>query len=326
MIITFYGKVTKDTGAQYLSLAISVYSYMAKWLTLFVFTAVYFTNQAQNLHIPNLELPQTADTNLYIRHPGFTLLYNEQYEQAEWVAYLHTRAKLVKEATRTDRFMVDPNVKTGSAVDADYKGSGYDRGHLAPAADMAWSEASMWASFYFSNMSPQVPAFNRGIWKQCEEQVRTWTELWDSVYVVTGPLLRDSLPQIGGNQVSVPDAYYKVLLHYTSSNVKAIGFIILNQGSKAPLESFAVSVDSVEKVTGINFFHILPDEVERRVEAENCFTCWQNAPDIIQTGGVPEPAQPKTQSVQCSATTQKGTRCKRMTTSANGKCHQHGGE
>lgn len=295
----------------------------------FLFTLVFISilsTYAQYPPISHLELPETADTAQWIRHSGFTLLYNELHEQADWVAYLHTRSKLQKVASRTDRFIPDPKVLTGSATVADYKASGYDRGHLAPAADMAWSKESMAASFYFSNMSPQVPVFNRGIWKQCEELLRAWTAEWDSIYVVTGPILRDGLSHIGENKVSVPEAYYKVFLHYTQSNAMAIGFVIPNKGSSAPLHEFVVSVDSVEALTGLNFFYALPDSVETRVEKKGCFKCWNRSLEKIESGGVPEPAQPRTQSVQCSATTQKGTRCKRMTMFENGKCHQHGGE
>jgi endonuclease G len=90
---------------------------------------------------------------------------------------------------RKDNFRSDPKVKTGSAALSDYKGSGYDRGHLAPAADFKWSATAMSESFYMSNMSPQVPGFNRGIWKNIESTVRNWAVENDEIYIVTGPVL-----------------------------------------------------------------------------------------------------------------------------------------
>ena len=165
-------------------------------------------------------------------------------------------------------------VKTNSADDHDYEGSGYDRGHLAPAADMGWSTITMAESFYFSNMSPQLPAFNRGIWKRLEELVRSWAIENKAVYVVTGPVLTSNLPSIGPDKVSVPKYFYKVILDYTDPDIKGIGFILPNASSGAPLQNYAVTIDSVEKVTGIDFFPALPDKQEKKIEKTLCIPCW----------------------------------------------------
>ncbi len=199
-----------------------------------------------------------------IGHPGFALLYNEQHEQAVWVAYELTRDELEGSVSRSDKFLPDPKVGSGSAENNDYRNSGYDRGHLAPAADMKWSYASMDASFYYSNMSPQRPGFNRGIWKQAEEQVREWAKRYGALYVVTGPVLHDGLPAIGANGVSVPEYFYKVVAD--TSFTRAAALLIPHQSSKKPLHSFLVSIDSVEQLTGIDFFYQLPDSLEMRFE------------------------------------------------------------
>jgi endonuclease G len=141
----------------------------------------------------DLELPAVKKGEQVIRHAGYSFVYNEAYEQAAWVAYELTEKETDKQYDRTDKFIPDPSVITGSATDSDYSGSGYDRGHLAPAADMGWSSTSMAESFYFSNMSPQVPGFNRGIWKRLEEQVRSWAIEYDTIYVVTGPVLKGNM-------------------------------------------------------------------------------------------------------------------------------------
>jgi endonuclease G, mitochondrial len=224
--------------------------------------------------IPRLEIPGVRPGDKIISHTGYSFLYNEKHEQATWVAYELTKKETAKLVKRKNNFIPDPDVKTGTADDIDYEGSGYDKGHLAPAADMCWSESSMEESFYFSNMSPQEPGFNRGIWKKLEEQVRNWAIAYNSVYIVTGPVLSDGLPVIGPDKVSVPKYYYKVILDYTGPETKGIGFIIPNSGSNQPLQKYAVSIDSVEKFTGIDFFPALPDNEERLIESNLCIKCW----------------------------------------------------
>jgi endonuclease G len=224
--------------------------------------------------IPHLEIPKIHKGDQIIQHTGYTLCYNETHEQATWVAYELTKDETFKVCKRTNRFIPDPAVTTGSAIDEDYKGSGFDRGHLAPAADMAWSTTTMAESFYFSNMSPQRPQFNRGIWKKLEEQVREWAKENNAIYIVTGPVLKSGLNHIGIDEVSVPNYYYKVILDYSQPDIKAIGFVLPNDGSMESLQHFAVSIDSVEQFTGIDFFPLLPDDIENKLEQQMCLSCW----------------------------------------------------
>ena len=269
---------------------------------------------------PYMEIPATENEKLVVHHTAYSLLYSEEHEQAIWIAYELTSEETNKKFDRSDKFIVDPAIKTGSATTADYTGSGYDRGHLAPAADMSWSNQTMQESFYYSNMSPQDQSFNRGIWKKLEELVRTWAVEDKSLYVVTGPILSDNLPSIGPNKVSIPKFYYKVLLDYSQPDFKAIGFIIPNQGSKADLSSFAVSIDKVEQLTGLNFFHNLPDKQEISLESSICISCWSwkaNKPSKREQNNK------QSSSVQCSGITKKGTQCKRMTSDPSGFCFQH---
>ena len=224
--------------------------------------------------ITNLEIPTANSKDIIIKHAGYSLLYNETHEQANWVAYELTKEETNKVYDRTDKFITDPKFITGTANDIDYSGSGYDRGHLAPAADMGWSSTAMAESFYYSNMSPQLPGFNRGIWKKLEALVRTWAVENYSLYIVTGPVLTNGLQSIGANTVSVPNYFYKVILDYYEPDIKGIGFIIPNAGSSEPLQNFAVTIDSVEKFTGIDFYPRLPDVQEKMVEKTLCIDCW----------------------------------------------------
>lgn len=273
----------------------------------------------EKLDYTQLELPTFSKNDAIVRHFAYTLCYNEMHEQASWVAYELTADEIIKRYDRTNRFIIDGAVKSNSADDRDYKKSGYDRGHLAPAGDMSWSATAMEESFYYSNMSPQDPSFNRGIWKKLEEQVRSWAGELGTVYVVTGPVLKGEMSTIGHNSVAVPNYYYKVILDNSGNKPKAIGFIMRNEGSKGSLSNYAVSIDSVERFTGIDFFPGLSDKTEQRVEQSVCVSCWN--------WSVHKQARNSTSSestaAQCSGITKKGARCKRMTKDLSGKCYQH---
>jgi endonuclease G, mitochondrial len=209
-----------------------------------------------------------------ISHSAIRISYNETHEQANWVAYVLTKNQLQGTEKRKDKFLPDPKVSTLSAHPTDYSKSGYDRGHLAPAADFKWSSIAMAESFYMSNISPQIPGFNRGIWKKLEEQVRLWAMDNEELYVVTAGVLIPKLPTIGKNEVSVPAYFFKALLDLKEPELKAIAFIMPNKGYAEPLQNFAVTIDSLEKFTGINFFHQLDDGLEEKLESKIDLEKW----------------------------------------------------
>ena len=241
----------------------------------FIFSCFCFAGE-QEPQYDNLSfgVPGIADT--IIDRPGYALGYIEYHEQPAWVIYIMTQTEATtKAAKRTNKFRSDPEIPTGSATTGDYRRSGYDRGHLAPAADMAFSGQTMADSFFMSNMSPQKPAFNRGIWKRLEEQVRQIAIREKAIYVVTGPILpKKKTVTIGANQVTVPTHYYKVIFELTPTR-KMIGFILPNEGSDRPLEDFAVTVDVVEKATGLDFFSALPKAVQERLESTISVSAWE---------------------------------------------------
>lgn len=204
--------------------------------------------------------PLAFTTDCIRSYTGFDLGYNEKYEQASWVAYVLTREEVeAGTINRTDNFRADTSISTGSAKLADYRGSGYDRGHLAPAGDMKWNYNAMSESFLMSNMSPQAPSFNRGIWRSLESSVRVWATEKDSIYVITGPLLGSIDTLIGPNEVGVPDSYFKVLVDLSPPDHSMIAFILPNARSSEELIQFAISVDSLEIVSGYNFFASAPE-------------------------------------------------------------------
>ena len=240
----------------------------------FIFSCFCFAGE-QEPQYDNLSfgVPGRADT--IIDRPGYALGYIEYHEQPAWVIYIMTQPEATtKAAKRTNKFRSDPEIPTGSAATGDYRRSGYDREHLAPAADMAFSGRTMADSFFMSNMSPQKPAFNRGIWKELEAQVRQFAISEGDIYVVTGPILPTTKTiTIGANKVTVPSAYYKVVYDRTAPE-KMIAFIIPNKGSKASLQQFVVTVDAVEKETGLDFFPLLPAKKQAELESTITIDAW----------------------------------------------------
>ena len=233
---------------------------------------------ARPMEIPVCGAEQNESDHQIRKFENYTICYREQYEQPEWVAYELTKDELTKKAKRTNDFRPDPKILTGSAELSDYRRSGYDRGHLAPAADFAFSEKAMSETFFLSNMSPQVPEFDQGIWQKLESKVRTWATRFGSVYVVTGPVLEKPAEQyasIGANKVSVPQYYYKVILARTKKSVSGIGFILPNKRCDDSIWNYAVTIDEVEKRTGLDFFPLLDDETEATTESSLNLSLWK---------------------------------------------------
>lgn len=232
--------------------------------------AYYYTNSF------DFGWPEYNRSEAIVEHQHYAFSYNEKTEQPNWVAYTLTKKNLDNaQYKRKDDFRSDPDVSTESASVNDYKKSGYDRGHLAPAADFTWDKDALSESFFMSNMSPQEPSFNRGIWKKLEEQVRNWARANHKIYVVTGPITKGISKKIGANKVAVPSHYYKVILDIQEPQIKAIGFVLKNKKSSDEIMSFAISVDEVEKQTGLDFFPGIPDDLEDQVESTLDKTLWK---------------------------------------------------
>lgn len=224
-------------------------------------------------------LPNTK-TGEIVDHTYYTLSYAEAFEQAEWVAYPLTQELLRKpNVQRTDYFFDDPKVSTQSATYYDYKGSGYTKGHLVPAADMAFDTLAMRESFYMSNMSPQLRAFNNGVWRELEEQTRDWTYHNKSVYIVSGPVFATTVRKTKKG-IAIPDYFYKIILDVTQPDQKAIAFLIPHRLCEERLQNFAVSIDSIESVTGIDFFnHLQGQALVEQIETSSDVNKWKFSED-----------------------------------------------
>lgn len=229
-------------------------------------------NQKPNTEEPKSEISIPKSKGEIVKHTYYTLSYSEANEQAEWVYYKLSSEMLLGTQERTDNFRIDSLVSTGSATLSDYSGSGYDRGHLCPAGDMTISKTAMSESFYLSNMSPQNPSFNRGIWETLESIVRNIAKSEKEIYLVTGPIFKNNKGTIGINEVTVPGYYYKVI--YSPSNQKMIGFVLPNEKGTKDITNYAIIIDSIESYTGIDFFPLLSDELEKKLESNIDITKW----------------------------------------------------
>ena len=225
-----------------------------------------------NTDMGQLEIPSMpkGKQGQIIQRTGYTLAYDKKTKTPQWVAWELTKEETKGNHERTDKFLPDPNVEGAKVVTTDYTGSGYDRGHMAPAGDMKWSKKAMEESFYMSNICPQIHHLNTGDWNELEANTRKWARRYGSVYVTCGPIYNGSrrTQYIGKNRVKVPDAFFKVILIQSPKKTCALGFFFENEAGQRPLNEYLVSIDYLEQTTGIDFFPALPDELENVLEAE----------------------------------------------------------
>lgn len=182
-----------------------------------------------------------------------------------WVAYELSPEETRGEARRNSSFKQDPRLKNGP-VHANYTHSGFDRGHMKPAADSKSSQKRMDASFLMSNVAPQTPALNRGSWKQLEASVRTWAEAYGAIHVVCGPG-GGSLGKLSQGHVDIPDTFWKAILR-TSPDTVCAAYLIPNlKEGIGPFFAHRLAVDSLESIIGLDLFPDLPDDLEQRIES-----------------------------------------------------------
>ena len=196
----------------------------------------------RNLEIPVSLAPKQEQI---IRHTGYTVSYNKDLKLPNWVSYELTRQETKGKEKRSNRFIADPLAIGTIATNADYTRSGYDKGHMAPAADMKWSPKAMKESFYFSNMCPQHPQLNRRGWKNLEEKIRDWAVADSAIIIICGPIIDKPSKTIGKNKVAVPERFFKVILSPFVKPARGIGFLFNNRQAVEPLSTYAVSIDSI---------------------------------------------------------------------------------
>lgn len=217
-----------------------------------------------------LEIPQLSANRkeCLLRRVGYTVSFNPEWNIPNWVAYELTEAETYGKCPRADHFVPDPDIPDCPNT-RDYTRSGWDRGHMAPAADMKWNSTAMRESFYLSNICPQNHNLNKGDWKQLEETVRDMARSYGSVYVCCGPVLTSADNFIGNqHRIAVPQAFFKALLWQAGGQWSAAGFYFKNMAGHQKLETYTLTLDELEEYTGIDFFPSLDDAVEKKVESE----------------------------------------------------------
>lgn len=212
----------------------------------------------------SLPSPELENGSTFLSKTALWISHNPRHKQADWVFYPLGREQLEPCVKRSGAFRADPSLPDDEAASPeDYSKSGFDKGHLSPAADNRWTKNAMLESFHLSNVSPQPPRFNQGIWARLENLVRAWGMEGDGLMVTTGPVLKAGLPAIGRGKVSTPEAFYKVL--YNPSKEKAIAFL-LPTNAQGELSQFSLSVRELENQVGIDFHKNLSSAQQREIE------------------------------------------------------------
>lgn len=214
-----------------------------------------------------------------IRHYSYTVSYNHELCIPNWVAWELNAEKLVERESRNKHFLPDPQLPLNMAVTTDeYKNSGWDRGHMCPAGDNKYHWRAMDACFYMSNICPQNSNLNRGDWKELEEACRVWAAR-EPVYIVCGPVLyrKPKYGYIGQTfRIRIPDAFFKVVLTgLHSGHPRAIGFLFKNEAGNRKLDKYVNTVDEIERITSMDFFSALPDDMEEQIESHYDMNEWQ---------------------------------------------------
>ena len=263
--------------------------FSASFLFIHVIICAQNPLKAQDQNILQLFMPTTSsDCNEIIDYNFYSVSFCENFGLSEWAIYILNINQLDNRIPRTNDFRPDPNLhKRGvGATMADYKGSGFDRGHLVPAADMKYGAEAMSESFYLTNIVPQYPAFNRGDNNRHENIFRDWA--WQSnersIIVIVGWNTNDNFTDfLHGGNIPVPKNSYRIYIDYV--NFRAIAFYVpsvpldrVPSGIKATgrnfitdrneLITYTISIDSLETITGLDFFHKLSDEEEMLLELD----------------------------------------------------------
>lgn len=218
-----------------------------------------------------------GENGIMLCRKGYLLAYDKERKTPIWVAEHLTAERADSTMARSNNFQPDPDLEEGERAElSDYKGSGYDRGHMAPAGDMRWDQQAMTESFFLSNMVPQVgKGMNQGIWKDLEEKVRRWAINRGEVYIYTGPIYEGKPEVVGAGRVAAPSRLFKII--YDPIQVEAIAFIMPNQKLKASdMPSYIVPIQEVEKETGLAFFPELRKKVRDLIESERAEALWSD--------------------------------------------------
>lgn len=184
---------------------------------------------------------------------GLNLLHSNSARTAAWVSYTLDRERVLACAARVDQFDPDPAVPAHArSTTGDYRRSGFDMGHLAPNADQSWHPQVQRESFFLSNVAPQLPSLNRGLWRELETIVRSWAFARGNLTVYVGSVLEPNLGTIGANRVIVPSAFYKIVIDNRSRTTLAFLFPH-RDGLGDHIRSVQTTVSHIQEIANIVF-------------------------------------------------------------------------
>lgn len=220
--------------------------------------------------IDNIDRPH----QLLIRN-NYVVSYNSHTKCPNWVLWQLTREHADGNIKRPDyAFHEDMEVPAPRAELADYRHSGYDRGHMCPAGDNKWDEIAMYDSFLMTNMCPQNQNLNSGLWNQIEMQCRYWAKKYGSLYICCGPIfLKGEHQTIGQNKVMVPEAFFKVVV-CLEGTPKGIAFICRNTDGNRKKDYYVNTISQVERIAGYTFFPTLEDDIVNTIKEHADLKDW----------------------------------------------------
>jgi endonuclease G len=214
--------------------------------------------------------PRSGRYGIIARHRAYSILYFQKYQLVYWTAYALTKERLARTYTKVCELRNDPMTFAGFAEPADYKCSGYMPGFLMPVDFASSDSAARCEAFYMTNTVPQKRGFNKGLWAKMEAQERKWAEEGARLWVIAGPIVSDSTKTIGKNKMRIPTYLFNVVLIARGDELQEAAFLFPNIGSsnfRKPIEEFLVPVNRVERMTGLDFFPMLPDSLENALES-----------------------------------------------------------
>lgn len=242
------------------------------WSLLFCLGGMSQNKNHSLLSLKKIEMPkiEKKDEKCIVQYLGYTAFYNPIFKTSNWVAYELTKDKTNGTHTRDGmKYHLDTILSLPMAVNKDYSGiAPYCRGHLVPAGDMKWSEQAMSDAFLTLNICPQNRDLNNGQWEHLESFVRWLAKRDGVVYICCGCITKDNNNTIGKNKIAIPAQLFKVICCQHEGKWQAIGFVFPNEECNGSIFNYAKTVDEVETITGYDFFHNLPDEIEKEIESE----------------------------------------------------------
>lgn len=295
---------------------------MKHFLSAFLFLSHFVSAQTYSL---NKVTPAHTSEIVFVKHAFYEIGFNTKYHLPAWTFYALTKEHLtLANLERKGSFVKDPLLNSIQAKSNDYAASGFDKGHLVPCEDMSFTETAMQETFYYSNCVPQTTELNRGEWKMLEELSRQWGKEYGKVIVISGPVFENAMRTMGKDKIPIPNFFYKIIVRHESQTYKAIGFLMPNSSTALnSLPNYVCNVDSIEKITGLNFFSDLPDSLEAQFESVHNTKDWDFDHHHNIKAENDTIVKPKLIAVQCSAKTKKGKRCLNKTSAANQLCGQH---